>query len=262
VSVVIPCYNSAPFVREAARSVFCQTRDDYEIIFVDDGSTDETPSIVADLIAEHGARPARLVHGADRGLATSRNLGIGEARGQYILPLDADDLIAPQMIADCAAILDAEPNIDVVYTDRQDFGAVEQVWPAGRFELERLKYFNQLGSCTLFRRSVWEAVGGYRANVDGFDDWDFWLAAAAQGCSARHVPKPHFKHRTRVGSFMTRVVGQYERLHAQIVLNNRGVYAPVEVAQAERFLETGEPATFVRASRAIFLRSLPGASST
>ncbi len=260
ISVVTPCYNSAAFVLETARSVFAQTLDDLEVIFIDDGSTDDTATILAHLVAEHGAHRARILRGADQGLAACRNLGIAEARGRYILPLDADDLIAPQMLADCAAVLDHDPEVAIVYTDRQDFGEVERIWPAGRFELERLKYFNQIGSCSLFRRTVWEAVGGYRGNVDGFDDWDFWIAAAARGFAARHVPDPHFKHRTRAGSLMTRIVDDYERLHAQIVVNNAGAYTPSEVALAECFLATRQPAAFLRASRAIFMNCLPAAS--
>jgi glycosyltransferase involved in cell wall biosynthesis len=260
ISIVTPCYNSAPFVGETARSVFAQTLDDLEVIFIDDGSTDETVAILDGLVAEHGEHRVRILRSADQGLAACRNLGIVQARGRYILPLDADDLIAPEMLADCTAVLDSEPGVAIVYTDRQDFGEVERIWSAGRFELERLKYFNQIGSCSLFRRTVWEAVGGYRGNVDGFDDWNFWIAAAACGFSARHVPAPHFKHRTRAGSLMTRIVDDYERLYAQIVANNRAAYTPSEVAQAERFLATLEPAAFLRASRAIFMSRLPGAS--
>ncbi|MCU1277794.1 MAG: hypothetical protein JWM53_1340 [bacterium] len=258
VSVIIPCHNSSAFVRETAAAAFAQSLREMEVIFVDDGSVDDTREVIARVIAENGERCARLVCQADAGLASARNHGIEESSGQYILPLDADDLIDPQMLEECAAVLDAEPEIAVVYTDREDFGDVEHVWPAGRYELDRLKYFNQIAYCSLFRRSVWEAIGGYRVNVSGLDDWDFWVAAAARGFRGRHVPKPHLKHRTRQGSLMWRILGDYERLHAKIVVNNKEAYSDAEVDLAARFLSTGERAPFLQAARLVFLGQFVG----
>ncbi|MCU1283445.1 MAG: glycosyl transferase family 2 [bacterium] len=252
-SVVIPCHNSTRFVRETAKAAFAQTLSEMEVVFVDDGSTDDTREVIAQVMVEHGDRRARLVCQADSGLAAARNHGIAVARGQYILPLDSDDLIAPTMLQECAALLDGDPGIALVHTDREDFGDVNFVWPAGRFELERLKYFNQLNYCALYRRSMWEAIGGYRVNVSGLDDWDFWVAAAARGFAGRHLPRAHLKHRTRRGSLMWRILDQYERLHARIVLNNPAAYARDEIAGAARFLDVGEAAPFLRASRFIFL---------
>jgi glycosyltransferase involved in cell wall biosynthesis len=262
VSVIIPCYNSSAFVREAAESAFAQGLREMEVIFVDDGSVDDTRQVIARAIAENGNRCARLVCQPNSGVASARNHGIAEARGQYILPLDADDLVDASMLEECAGVLDAEPDTALVYTDREDFGDVEQVWPAGRYALDRLKYFNQIGYCSLFRRSVWQAIGGYRVNVSGVDDWDFWIAAAARGFRAQHLPKPHLKHRTRRGSLMWRILGDYERLHARIVLNNREVYSSAEVEMAERFLATGDPAPFLKAARLLFLSRFPGAAGT
>lgn len=255
VSIVVPCHNSAAFVRETAAAAFGQTLRELEVIFVDDGSSDDTAEVIGRLIAERPDRVARLIRQQDSGLAAARNRGIAEARGRYILPLDADDLIAPTMTSECAALLDAEPETAIVYTDRHDFGDVERTWQAGEFALERLKYFNQIGYSGLYRRSLWEAIGGYRANVSGFDDWDFWVAAAARGARARHVPKAHLHHRTRRGSLMWRILDDYERLHAQIVLNNREAYSEREIEQAICFLATGAPATFLRAARFVFRRS-------
>ena len=161
---------------------------------------------------------------ANTGLAGARNAGIALARGRYVLPFDQDDLLDPGMVEACTAILDTKPKIDLVYTDRQEFGDVEAVWTVNRFELQRLKYFNQLSYCGLYRRHMWEAVGGYRTNVSGFDDWDFWIAAAALGFRGEHVRLPYFKQRKREGSQMSRILGDYDRLFAQIIVNNSEVY--------------------------------------
>jgi glycosyltransferase involved in cell wall biosynthesis len=219
---------------------------------VDDGSQDETPTLVQSMIGAGSTCPMRLICQERSGVAAARNRGIAEARGQYILPLDADDLIDPKMLEECAYVLDAEPEVSIVYTDRQDFGDVDQVWTAGRYELDYLKYFNQIAYCSMFRKSMWERVGGYRVNVTGFDDWDFWIASALLGFRAAHVAKPLLEHRRHRASFMWRILDQYERLLAQIVLNNPKAYSNVEVEMATEFMRGGELPSFLKVSRFLF----------
>ena len=253
VSVVIPCHDSAAFVQQTAHSVLAQTSSDFEIVFVDDGSRDDTCELIKPLIDDNEQRSLRLICQANAGVAAARNRGIAEARGSYILPLDADDLISPTLLEESAAILDATEDTAIVFTDRRDFGEVDKVWRAGKFELGRLRYFNQIGSCSLFRKRMWEQLGGYRTNVDGFDDWDFWIAAAARGFRGHHLEKPLYQHRRRQGSLLTRIVGDYERLYARIILNNASVYSTAEVAAAEKFLSAGEPAALLSSSKFVFL---------
>lgn len=253
VSVVIPCHNSEPFLAETVASVAAQGFRDFEVVLVDDGSTDGTRALIAELIASHEGVSMRVLARPQGGVASARNAGIAAGRGRFILPLDADDLIAPAMLGDCAALLEAEPAIGVVYCDRQDFGDIERVVGSGLFELQRLKYFNQLAYCSMYRRSVWTAVGGYRGNVDGFDDWDFWIAAAALGVTAHHLARPHLKHRRRANSFMWTLLDGYERLHARIILNNHEAYSPDEVRTANEFLDHGTPCALLRSARLLYL---------
>ena len=263
VSVVIPCFNSSAFLAETVASVLAQTLRDCEIVFVDDGSTDDTRPIIEHLMAACADRPMHLVSQTNAGVAAARNRGIAEARGRYVLPLDADDLIAPTMLEECAVLLDADAEIAVVYTDRRDFGDVDGEWPAGKFALGHLKYFNQIAYCSLFRRSMWEDLGGYRVNVTGFDDWDFWVAAAARGYRGKHLPKPLLRHRRHRQSHLWRIVGEYERLHARIILNNRGAYSAAEVEIADRFLREGTASALLTSARIVFLgRYYAGYEST
>jgi glycosyltransferase involved in cell wall biosynthesis len=263
VSVVIPCFNSSAFLRETVDSVLAQSLGDLEIVLVDDGSTDDTRGCIDELIASHPQRALTSVFGPNVGVAGARNRGIAHAHGRYILPVDADDLITPAMAAACAEVLDRQPDTAIVFTDREDFGALEGTFASGRFELARLKYFNQLPYASMFRRQVWEAVGGYRANVSGFDDWDFWIAAAAGGFRAQHLPYPHLRHRRRQRSQLCHVMIRYESLFATIILNNQAVYAPDEIAAARSFLATGEPAALLASSKLIFASryALPSAAA-
>lgn len=257
VSVVIPCHNSAPFLRDTVESVVGQTLREKEIVFVDDGSVDNTRSVIEQLMAGHGDCPMTMLSQVNAGVASARNRGISMARGRYILPVDADDLIAPTMLETCARILDEQPQTALVFTDRQDFGAMQGIVPAGRFELGRLKYFNQIPYCSMYRRELWKAISGYRVNVSGFDDWDFWLAAAARGFCGHHVPQAMLQHRRRRDSQLTTIMRNYERLYASIILNNQEVYAESEIAAAHGYLANGRPAPLLRLSKLIFAERYP-----
>jgi glycosyltransferase involved in cell wall biosynthesis len=252
VSVVVPCFNSVATLHEAVRSVQQQTLRDFEIVLVDDGSTDATRALIARIAGAHPRVRIEPILQANAGTAAARNAGIARARGRYVLPLDADDLIAPTMLERCATLLDSDPEIDIVYCDREDFGDISAIRSAGSFAVERLKFFNQLGYCSLYRRSLWQAIGGYRTNVSGFDDWDFWIAAAVRERKAAHIPEPLFKHRRHAQSQLWRLMPAFERLHAQIILNNRAAYSEDEVAMAERYLQNGESAAMLRSAQFVF----------
>jgi glycosyltransferase involved in cell wall biosynthesis len=253
ISVVIPCFNSANYLRETVASVLAQSYQAIEIILVDDGSTDTTSDVIAELISSTGNGKIHTVHQTNGGSASARNLGISLAQGDYILPLDADDCIHPAMLTECAAILNEQPTTALVYTDRQDFGDSNQRRSAGKFELARLKYFNQLSYCALYRRSLWQMVGGYKSNVSGFDDWDFWLAAAICGAKAYHLPEAYLLHRRHPVSQLWCLLPQYETLYARIILNNAIAFTEQEQYAAREFLAHGTVSTLLSSSRFLFL---------
>ena len=252
VSVIIPCHNSATYLEETARSVLAQSLDGIEMVFVDDGSSDNTVSTIEALIASVPHARCRLLIQPQSGVAAARNTGIRASSGRYVLPLDADDLIEPLMLEDCVRILEQRPDASIAYTNRRDFGDFDRVWTAGSFEIGRLKYFNQLTYCAVFRRTLWESVAGYQSNVDGFDDWDFWIACAAQKATALHVPHPYVLHRRRRDSRLWTLIDQYEQLFAQIILNHPDVYSAREIDDARRFLSEGKVSSTLRLSRVIF----------
>jgi glycosyltransferase involved in cell wall biosynthesis/MoaA/NifB/PqqE/SkfB family radical SAM enzyme len=242
VTVVVPCYNYARYLPDAVESVVAQTFRDWELVIVDDGSTDGSLAIAAELAAAHPDR-IRVVAQENAGQpAIARNRGIAEARGEYVLCLDADDRIAPTMLARCVALLDAEPEIAIAYTDRRDFDGVEQVIRAGEFDAGILPYHNHLSYCALFRKEVWDAVGGYRTNVKGCEDWDLWIAAAARGFRGRRIPEPLFWYRRHDTGLYQEALGGFADIQARIILNNREAYPAVVVDEASRRVAGSAPA--------------------
>ena len=256
VSVIVPCFNSQRYLRETLTSLDEQTYPHFEVVLVDDGSTDASVQIARAWMQQNLRRLSTLVTQTNRGVAAARNAAIAVARGTYILPLDSDDCLTEDFLAEGVKRLDEASETALVFTDRREFGNSSTYWRSGRFELSSLRAFNQIPYAALFRKKVWQSVGGYRSNVDGFDDWDFWIASAARGFRGERLEGPLLLHRDRADSQFWRVIERYESLFARIILNNSAVYSPSEVLQARAWLESGARSSLLSASRFLFLSRL------
>lgn len=241
VSVVIPSYNYGRFLQEAVESVLDQTFQDFEIIIVNDGSTDDTVAVAERLIAEHPRHRIRLISQENSGQpAVPRNLGISEAEGRYILPLDPDDKLAPTFLEKAVSILDTEPMTGVAFCHLQHFGDRHDIWNCGPFRLDVLAQDNVLSYCSLYRKEVWQQVGGYPLNVKGHEDWDFWISVCERGWNGRLIPEPLFWYRKHGQSLLGSANERRRQLLAQIVLNHPDLYDEETRKQAENILFPAE----------------------
>ncbi len=237
VSIVIPCYNQAHFLNEAVESVVNQTFQDWECIIVNDGSPDNTSEVARELISKYPDKKIILAEKQNGGLADARNFGIKNSRGKYILPLDADDKILPEMLENTVDLLENNPEIAIAYTDTIRFGSVNDTYPTGEYDLKRLSLINILNYCSLFRRKAWEAVGGYNTKMLwGYEDWDFWIACGEKGFFGKRVPKLLFMYRIKGDSMLTNAYKHDIELKAQIVLNHPNLYSLKTIKWAEKML--------------------------
>jgi glycosyltransferase involved in cell wall biosynthesis len=223
VSVVIPCYNQGSFLDEAVESVIAQTCRDFEIIVVNDGSTDEFTNR---LLASYDRPKTRVLHISNRGLASARNCGIDEARGGYILPLDADDRIGPSYLEKAVRILDAEPEIGIAYCLAETFGAKRGLWPASPYTLRRMLLGNLIFCSALYRKKDWQAVGGYNTNMaHGWEDWDFWLSLIELGRDVHRIPEVLFYYHVKEVSMAKSMdVAKRVDMHIQVMRNHKDLY--------------------------------------
>ena len=243
VSVIIPCYNYAAYVRECILSVVNQTFSDLEIIVVNDGSTDNSKAVIESCIKEFKNTRITLFDQPNSGQpAISRNNGIKVAKGRFILPLDADDVLSSRIIAECLDTFNRNPESSVVYTDfiNQSPDNSQYIQATGEFQSELLRANNQLAYCSMYRRKVWEALGGYRTNIRGYEDWDFWLAASLAGFVGKRIPKAHFIYRAKDSGVFSQAVVQDRFLKAQLCLNNPQAFSSQEISEAMRVLESSE----------------------
>jgi glycosyltransferase involved in cell wall biosynthesis len=196
VSIVVPFYNQLEYLAECIGSVIIQTFDGWELIIVDDASTEEG---VDEILSGFDKKIRLIRHASNRGLGAARNTGFEAARGQLVLPLDSDDFLHPTFVARTLAALDKKPDADCVFTDFQLFGCSDEVWKYSvRSPSEMLTVQWIPGPGTVMYKRVWQAVGGYdevRPPYCGNEDWDFWIAAVENGIKAVHVPEALYNYR-------------------------------------------------------------------
>ncbi|GIX49573.1 MAG: hypothetical protein KatS3mg131_3784 [Candidatus Tectimicrobiota bacterium] len=187
VSVVIPVYNAERFLAETLDSVLCQSYGDFEVVLVDDGSTDASPAIACRYQQRYPDK-VRLVRKRNGGPASARNLGIAQARGEFVAFLDADDLWLPQKLAKQVACLRAQPaEVGLVYTRAVKFDA-EGVWllprayqrpaPSGWVYRDILRCNPVPSPSVLVRRACFARVGGFDESLDIIEDQDMWARLA------------------------------------------------------------------------------------
>jgi glycosyltransferase involved in cell wall biosynthesis len=179
VSIVLPTRNGAIHLDEAVRSVAEQTFRDWELVLVDDASTDETPRIIARWAArDERIRPLR--NERNLRLPGALNAGFAAASGEYLTWTSDDNLYLPEAIARMTAFLDGNPGVDVVYADYVRIDRQGRVTGSTRVGRSEEIYFgNCIGPCFLYRREVGRRLGGYREDLYLAEDMDFWLRAAA-----------------------------------------------------------------------------------
>jgi glycosyltransferase involved in cell wall biosynthesis len=224
VSVVIPCFNHGRYLDDAVRSAHAQTCSDLEVIVVDDGSTDRG---TRDLLASY-ERPRTTVLRIDhQGPSVARNAGIARARGTYILPLDADDWIAPDYARLAASVLEERPEVGIVYCEAEFVAhGRHRRWNLPPYSFPEVILSNRIFATAMFRKSDWSAVGGYNSNMtEGWEDHDFWLSLIERGAQVHRIPRVLFYYRQSNGSRNTTLTPDvYRRISRQLFQNHHKLY--------------------------------------
>ncbi len=224
VSVVVPCYNQGASLDEAIDSVLAQSFQDFEIVVVDDGSTE--PATVRLLDAY--ARPrTRVLRGPNRGLPAARNAGIRATAGEYVCCLDADDILEPALLEKSVAVLDARPEVAFVSHWLRAFGDETWDWSPERCDFPALLDANTVNGAAPVRRQALVDAGLFdEAMRDGCEDWDLWITLVERGVTGVILPEFLFRYRRRADSMsrlMARSGGNVD-LYARIARKHEAAY--------------------------------------
>lgn len=179
VSVIVPAYNASAFLEETICSILASTYPALEVVIVDDGSSDNTFALANDLAYKFPQ--VRAFTQPNSGVSAARNKALREAVGTYILPIDADDLISTTYIANAVAVLDAQPEVKVVYAKAEFFGLRQGAWNLPTYSLHKLAMHNQIYVSAMYRKEDALAFGGYCETISGREDWEFWMSMLKTG---------------------------------------------------------------------------------
>jgi glycosyltransferase involved in cell wall biosynthesis len=221
VSVVIPCFNQGATLDEAVDSVLAQTFTDFEIVIVNDGSTD---SFTNELLARYHRPKTRVVATSNQGLGPARNTAIRHSTGKYILPLDADDKIGREYLELAVRILEANPDVIIVHCNVDRFGAETGLVELQEFSRKIMMFRNLIFCCAFFRRSDYDASPGYRTNVHAYEDWDMWLSLLDLRPDSRvlKIPLTLFHYRVQPSSMLNSMSeAMRRRSRTNLYLNQR-----------------------------------------
>jgi glycosyltransferase involved in cell wall biosynthesis len=195
ISVVVPCHDYGRYLGETVASLYAQTRLPDEVLIIDDGSDDETPEVIEKIAATYpdicwmSRRPAL-------GAVRTFNDGVSATSGDLVVILSADDRVSATYLADLAKAFD-EASIGFAYPETRLFGACQDVWPARPFDWRVLARANFVNGSAMFRREMYERVGGFdeRFARIGKEDWAFYLRSVALGYKGVPVGSCHLEYR-------------------------------------------------------------------
>ena len=230
VSVVIPVFNDVQYLEETLASVYEQTHPSWEIVVVDDGSSD--PDALRFLDALDRPR-LRLIRQENKGLPGARNTGMAQARGQFLVPLDSDDELEPEFMARMLATLEEQPHAAYAHCYARLYHDIDAIWIPRPFN----PYWQLLGNgvvgCVLLRKEAWAEVGGYDETMTrGNEDWELWLRLMAAGWEQAQVPEVLFRYRKHGVSMSVVTEGQFEEGRRMVRNRHPELYAAISATKS------------------------------
>jgi glycosyltransferase involved in cell wall biosynthesis len=223
VSVIIPCYNLSDYLSETLQSVLNQSYSNWECIIVNDGSIDNTEVVALEYVNKYSK--FQYYCKINEGVALARNFGIQISQGDYILPLDADDIIDQDYLKMAVEVLDANPEFGIVYCKAKFFGKYNGTWDLQKYDLQTMLLDNIIFSSSFFRRSDFFKTNGYNPNMRlGFEDWDFWLSLIELDIKVYQLPYVLFYYRQHDLSRNKVARQNIQKLYKQLFFNHAELY--------------------------------------
>lgn len=233
VSIIIPCYKQAQYLKESVGAVLSQTHKNWEIVIVDDGSPDDCAAIAQQLINQNLDKKIRLVRKLNGGLADARNAGIAASTSGWILPLDCDDVIDATFLQKAFQLIESVPSSNLVYANLQQFGAKHDPWIPGDYTLPVLMGKNLFPYASMFKKELWVRSGGYERSLPwGCEDYSFWLSCGKLGLRPMRIWEPLFRYRVAQESMFTKLIAHWTHVESMMHTLHPDLY-PSKLLMAE-----------------------------
>ena len=203
VSVIIPCYNYGNFIIGAIESVLAQTYKRFEILVINDGSTD---LFTLNVLKNLSNAKVKVFHQKNQGLAQTRNNGAMMAAGKYLCYLDPDDLFEPTYLEMTLSLLESDESLGSCYSWVHCFGEFDSIWKTQDLDPYLLRQRTTAPSQSVIRKQAWQSVkewngSGFLTKYDGyFEDWVFWIDMVQCGYRGQVIPEPLIRYRVHKAS--------------------------------------------------------------
>lgn len=208
-SIIIPCYNQGHYLVDAIQSVEKCNPKLYELIIINDGSNDDR---TLNIFKELESKGYSIIHQENVGLSGARNTGILKAKGKYILPLDADNMIRPEYLTDSINLFESNSNISIIYGNPCFFGEKNGEKKIGNFNLQKLMIANYIDACAIVKKSVFSEIGYYNTNLKlGLEDWELWLRLGFKGYEFYYIDKVLYDYRVIKNSMSKQLLNFYAK---------------------------------------------------
>jgi glycosyltransferase involved in cell wall biosynthesis len=203
VSIIIPCYNDAQYIEQSVNSALNQTYLNKEVIVVDDGSNVETKAVLRKL----EPKLTKLITQENQGQSNARNIGINEAKGDYILVLDSDDFFETTFCEKAMPVFESVKGVKLIssFVNKLIDGKIIDIFRSPGGDLSQFLTNNQATGGCMFLKSDYDRVNGYDESMrKGFEDWEFYIRLLKNGGCAYVIPEPLFNYRLRNDSTTTK----------------------------------------------------------
>lgn len=223
ISIIVPCYNGDKYIRETLDCLQKQTIEDWECIIVNDGSTDKSLEILREY-AEKDSR-YKYIDKKNEGPSIARNTAIAASNGKYILPLDADDLIASSYAEKAIDYLEKHSKCKVVYGGAEYFDGRTGVWELPEYAYDTELWVNSIFCTAVYRRMDYDKTIGYNPNMKyGNEDWDFWLSLLGVDDEVYKIPETVLYYRIHGESRTSDLLNNAKESYLQMILNHFDIY--------------------------------------
>ena len=219
ISVVIPVFKQSEYLGQTIESVLSQTLKPHEIIIIDDGSPDDSFNVAS-------SYPVKIIRQVNKGLASARNTGIMNSTGDWLLFLDADDMLLENCIEKISEVIERNPDADIIAPSLKNFGIDNtSITLMVNPTLEDFKIANRIGYFSAIRRTKLLEVGGYNPKMTwGFEDYDIWFDLLKRGAKLITLPDILILYRVKKDSMLTEAFKHQDELMAQIKKNHPEVF--------------------------------------
>ena len=195
VSIIIPCYNNKNVILEAIDSALNQSYKQIEVIVVDDGSADHSYEYIADNTKDF--TNVQVVRQDNQGPAAARNTGFNLSGGDFLVFLDADDILHKEYVECCLRVYENDPELNIVYCEAELFENKTGLWKLKPFSENTILLYNSIPVFAMLRSCVFTQIGKYDTELKCAEDWELWIRLLQQFGGVYKIPKVLYYYRKR-----------------------------------------------------------------